>query len=302
MADRIILSDESINSYGYRVLTKGIDLSAMKKNPVMLYDHRSYSYLPIGTWKSLRVEGDQLTAEPVFDMEDEQAATIAGKYERKILNAASIGIEILAWSDDPADMVAGQSRPTVTKCKLYEASIVPIPSNTNAVRLYRNGEPVDMSDAQAVTLAFNPNKESDMEGDTPKPDKSKFFEQLSAKVDTLLERLSGKKPEEETPPAPETPQAQPDAEVTQLKADLKTKDAEIAQLKADKDAEVKRFGELKKEVDDLKKEIGRLSAAPAADDDDPTPAADAKDPQNGGDPFAALNARATEKFKHLKKN
>ena len=160
MADRIILSDESVNSYGFRVLTAGIDLNAFDKNPVMLYDHRSYSYLPIGTWGNHRIEGSQLTAEPIFDMEDEKAAQIAGKYDRKVLNAASIGIQILATSEDPDDMLPGQTGPTVTKCLLYEASIVPMPSNSNAVRLYnRKGDAIDLSDANALQLALNPNKE-----------------------------------------------------------------------------------------------------------------------------------------------
>jgi hypothetical protein len=36
---RIILSDSSLNRYGYRVLTSGMLLEAFKKNPVMLYMH-----------------------------------------------------------------------------------------------------------------------------------------------------------------------------------------------------------------------------------------------------------------------
>jgi len=32
-----ILSDESVNSYNFKVITDGIDLERFKKNPVMLY-------------------------------------------------------------------------------------------------------------------------------------------------------------------------------------------------------------------------------------------------------------------------
>lgn len=34
-----VLSDESVNSYGFRVLTDGIALDNFKKNPVMLWNH-----------------------------------------------------------------------------------------------------------------------------------------------------------------------------------------------------------------------------------------------------------------------
>ena len=36
---RIILSDSSLNRYGFRVLTSGMLIEAFKKNPVMLYMH-----------------------------------------------------------------------------------------------------------------------------------------------------------------------------------------------------------------------------------------------------------------------
>ena len=198
MADRIILSDESINSYGFRVLTEGIDLSAFSKNPVMLYDHRSFADLPIGTWADYRIEGSQLSAVPVFDIEDKEAAAIAGKYDRKVLNAASIGIQVQEMSDDPALMIEGQTGPTVTKCLLYEASIVPVPSNTNAVRLYRNGEAINMSDTKAVTLALGkkPNHIIMQDSVDKTEEKGGLFAQLNSKVDQILKQLSGKKSDE----------------------------------------------------------------------------------------------------------
>ncbi len=36
---RFILSDESVNCYGLRFLTAGIDIKDFVKNPVMLYMH-----------------------------------------------------------------------------------------------------------------------------------------------------------------------------------------------------------------------------------------------------------------------
>lgn len=310
MADRIILSEESVNSYGFRVLTAGIDLSAFSKNPVMLYDHRSYTYLPIGTWGNLSIESGQLTAEPIFDMEDEKAAQIAGKYDRKILNAASIGFQVLATSEDPDDMLPGQTGPTVTKCLLYEASIVPLPSNTNAVRLYnKKGDAIEMNDASALRLALNPNKEDmqDQHQDHT-PEKEGLLAQLHAKADKILQKLSGKStPQQDNENEPETQEDSP--EVSQLKKDLSTKNNEITQLKKDhetalnalKQEHEKTLAALKGDVEELKKEVKTLAGTPADDTEVPTPSDDSKESQ-GNDAFAELNARAQQKFSHIKRN
>jgi hypothetical protein len=69
-------------------------------------------------------------------LKDPKAAEIARKVDEGFLNACSIGFQILAISEDPADMLAGQTYPTITKCQLMEISIVDIPSNMNAVCCY----------------------------------------------------------------------------------------------------------------------------------------------------------------------
>ena len=148
MAKKIKVSDESLNSYNLRIKTSGIELGRFQRNPIMLFNHhRSLrgskdDILPIGTWMDLVVEGTDMFAVPVFDMEDEFAAKIAGKYERNVLSAASIGIyvkEVIEAIDEN-----GNSYYLVTKCELREISLVDIPSNEFAVAFYdENDEPVD---------------------------------------------------------------------------------------------------------------------------------------------------------------
>lgn len=135
----IVLSDNSLNTYGGRVLTQGLDLEGFKKNPVMLFMHDRY-YMPIGKWDNIRIEGEKLIADPVFDEEDWIGGQVKRKFEKGILNAASIGVDILELSNDPADLLPGQTRGTVKKGKVFEASIVDIPGNENAVRLRSNLE------------------------------------------------------------------------------------------------------------------------------------------------------------------
>ena len=44
---RFIISDESVNRYGYRILSRGMSTASFEKNPVVFYNHGTYS-LPIG--------------------------------------------------------------------------------------------------------------------------------------------------------------------------------------------------------------------------------------------------------------
>ena len=131
---RFLLSDESVNRYGFRVLTTGIDLSGFLKNPVMFYNHNR-STLPIGIWENVEVKQGKLLADAVFDDADAFALQIQSKVEKGIINMTSIGFDVLEVSDDAALLVPGQQRSTVTKSALLEVSITDIGANKNAIRL-----------------------------------------------------------------------------------------------------------------------------------------------------------------------
>ena len=102
----MILSDESINSYGFWVLTEGIGMERFLKNPIMLFNHHRTSrgktdeILPIGRWENLTVENGVLYGTPVFDEKDEFAMKIKSKLESGILSSCSIGISVKTWSED----------------------------------------------------------------------------------------------------------------------------------------------------------------------------------------------------------
>lgn len=146
------MSDESLNSFGFRVLTDGIDLTDFERNPVMLFGHfRSVAadfkdpLLPIGRWENIRKEGGKLIGDAVFDEDDEFAMKVWGKVEKGILNACSIGFEDLQLSELPEHLLPGQVRPTVVRSMLKECSIADIPSNSNAIKI--------MSPTKTVTLS-----------------------------------------------------------------------------------------------------------------------------------------------------
>lgn len=124
-----VLSDESVNSFGFVVLTAGIDTTAFERNPVMLYMHNRDGNV-IGRWENIRKEDNRLLGDAVFDDSTELAATVKKQVENGFLRCVSIGIEQIATEE-----LNGVQ--TVTKCRLIEISIVDIPSNSNAVKLFR---------------------------------------------------------------------------------------------------------------------------------------------------------------------
>lgn len=128
-----------MNCYGTRVLTSGMDLSQYQRNPVLLWMHRrSYEpgAMPIGRIENLRTDGDKLIGTPVFDQNDPFAKQIESKWENGFLRMASAALEPLETDTDPALMLPGQTRATVTRSKLVEVSIVDIGGNDEALQLY----------------------------------------------------------------------------------------------------------------------------------------------------------------------
>lgn len=129
-----VVSDESVNSYGMVTLTNGIDTSRFEQNPVMFYMHERATI--VGRWENIRKEDDKLLADAVFDDTTPIGKQVKDQVEKGFLRAASIGIEIVERKT-----IKGVD--TVTKCILNEISIVDVPANENALKLYRrNGRNV----------------------------------------------------------------------------------------------------------------------------------------------------------------
>jgi Caudovirus prohead serine protease len=138
---RIIITTNNLNRSGYRILTEGIDMTAFSKNPVMFYDHSTYR-LPIGKWEDIQVdENGVMSGLPVFDEDDEFAKQIKLKYEKGYINAASLQVRTLEFSDAVEHLVVGQKYETITKSEMLEISMVGIPGNAQAVRLSGDAEP-----------------------------------------------------------------------------------------------------------------------------------------------------------------
>ena len=165
--DFLIVSDESINDQGFRVLTAGIDTTFFEKNPIMLYVHERHAEgkakLPVGKWENLSKTGDgKMIAKPIFDEDDEFSVKMMKKWRKGMLNMASIHGEIIEWSEDPALMLAGQTYPTITKLLLREISFADLGSNLNCVRLSYKGKAIqlnaDADNTEVLKSLFYSNK------------------------------------------------------------------------------------------------------------------------------------------------
>jgi hypothetical protein len=136
-----VVSDESINSYGFWLKTDGAELESFKNNPIGLWMHmRAWKgtkdeVLPICKWEDLTIEKGKIIATPDFDENDDFALQIASKVEGGYLRMASVGITVLATSAEKELLKPGQTRETVTKWRLREISVVDIGANSNALAL-----------------------------------------------------------------------------------------------------------------------------------------------------------------------
>jgi len=92
MAKEFVLSDETKNSYGFKVMTNGINLSRFRQNPVMYYNHDREAGV-IGQWDNVRIDGKRLLGTPIFDLNDPLGAKVAKQVADGFLKGASIGID-----------------------------------------------------------------------------------------------------------------------------------------------------------------------------------------------------------------
>lgn len=161
---RVRITNDSLNSYGTRVLTAGMNVEQYQRNPVLLYMHERGNV--IGYVKDLKVEDGEVTGELMFDEASELSTRCKKQYEFGSLKMVSAGLDILETSEDPELLVQGQTSPTVTKSKLFEVSLVDIGANDDAIVLQKDGKKITLgkdSECPLPLLNNNNQKQKQME-------------------------------------------------------------------------------------------------------------------------------------------
>lgn len=146
------LSDETVNCYGYRLLTSGLMLERF--NPAIGYLMHDRERGVAIRWEELEVRDGALYGKPVVN--ETEYPNLAKEIEDGFYAAASVGhIVALELSDDPSLRMEGQTGPTVTKWFPRECSIVDIPGNYNAVALGKLYD--EKNDQVLIDLSDNEN-------------------------------------------------------------------------------------------------------------------------------------------------
>ncbi|WP_161531306.1 hypothetical protein [Riemerella anatipestifer] len=263
---RFVINDEDVvNCYGYRILTAGIDTTQFMRNPVVLYMHSRGTHKVngpegnevVGRVVKLETKGGQLLADVEFDMEDEFSKKIAGKVERGFLKMSSIGANVIETSSSPEHLLPGQIFETVTKSKLVELSIVDIGGNDNALKLHRNGVPIQLKklktkiemNIKTIALALG------MSEDTNEQLVLKEVQQLKLAKETAESRVSEleqRQKANETAEATQLvdkaialgliPEALKQGQLKSFELDFDGQKATLSQLIADKEKEIQLSG------------------------------------------------------------
>ena len=193
-----LLSDSSVNCYGFRLLTSGYQMSEFAKNPIGFYMHDRDCGVLV-KWEDLRVEGDSVFGKPVINMSHERGQQTCDEIEDGFLNAASVGnLVVLEYSDDPTLRLPNQSGFTVTKWFNRECSLVDIPGNFNALKLFdENENELQLSDLagknftqinqisnsmKTIVLTAGLLATLNLKAETPDEDALKSLENLAAKA------------------------------------------------------------------------------------------------------------------------
>jgi len=176
MQNTFVLSDEAVNSYGFVVLTKGIDVERFKKNPIMLYNHNRDAGI-IGRWDNIRIDKNKLLADAVFDEKNATGSEVKRKVEEGFLRAVSIGAT-------PIEKNVINGIETIVKSILTEVSIVDIPSNQNAVKLSKNRQNLHF-----IKLGKSVTPKSKSNNDLKNELKTKIIDLLKLKTDVTDEEI-----------------------------------------------------------------------------------------------------------------
>jgi HK97 family phage prohead protease len=127
------------------VVPSGIDLTAYRRNPVVLFSHNSRD-LPVGSTTSIEVSASGVRARWRWLANDEFADRVRNAFEQGVLRAASIGFRPIEYKP----IEGGGYR--FTSVELLEWSLTPIPANSEAVKTLKHlglldrDEPVLMFD------------------------------------------------------------------------------------------------------------------------------------------------------------
>ena len=131
-----VLSDATVDRLGDIIEPSGWELDHFRRNPIALFNHKSD--MPVGKWRNIRVDGEQLVAEfePAEKGTSHRVDEILRLIEQDILRATSVGFRSIQQEPiDPKGRVKGTR---FLRQELLETSIVSVPANPGAVAIAKS--------------------------------------------------------------------------------------------------------------------------------------------------------------------
>lgn len=126
-------SSTRLNRHGFQLRTDGWQLDNYQANPVVLWMHDPWQP-PIGRATALN-KGDRISAEVMFDPQDELAAKVESKYRRGFLSAVSVGLGFVDAAGARLDVwrMTDEDIRDTAFYDLREISAVSVPADPAAV-------------------------------------------------------------------------------------------------------------------------------------------------------------------------
>jgi hypothetical protein len=112
-----LLTDSSLNSYSYRLLTSGYLMDEFKKNPIGYYlhadpDNTEYTRKDgvLVKWEDIRKDGDNVYGKPCINLSHPRGQKTVDEIESGFLNAASMGHFVVIGSKRQARRLFAKSK------------------------------------------------------------------------------------------------------------------------------------------------------------------------------------------------
>lgn len=154
---RFKVSDETVNSHGFWIKSEGMDITQAKRNCPAYFNHRTWE-IPLGHWENITKEANgDVYATIVIEGESDEEKEFIRKIENGDIKGASVGADIVTWSEDEFYMKQGQSRPALIESSLFEISLAPLPGNNNALALKRGNDIQLTSESTSFIPQLNSN-------------------------------------------------------------------------------------------------------------------------------------------------
>lgn len=95
-----MLTDSSVNCYGFRLLTSGYMLNEFKRNPIGYFMHDRASGILVH-WSDFRIENnDKVYAKPSINLSHPRGQRTVDEINNGFLNGASVGHIIMLEADE----------------------------------------------------------------------------------------------------------------------------------------------------------------------------------------------------------